>query len=225
MTAQNKLTKNRSSLAYPVLYKSKKVSLIDVLDRILDKGAVVDGELTIRIADIDLIFVGLRLLVTSVSRAEKLRKGNGIQRPGAEVAPQRVERLSQGTRGNSAAQRKGNIGTGTFKPTKEDLEYLQELEREIQKAERNIPKIIDAGNPKKAERGIAKLVLTLVEFIRKVLEKESMRRIDAGNLSDIEIQKLGLTLKALEKKIEELKAVFGIKEKLNLELGPLGNLM
>ena len=52
-----------------------------------------------------------------------------------------------------------------------------------------------------------------------------MRRIDAGNLSDIEIQKLGLTLKALEKKIEELKAVFGIKEKLNLELGPLGSLM
>lgn len=193
MTVQNKLTKNRNSLAYPVLYKSKKVSLVDVLDRVLDKGAVVDGELTIRIADIDLIFIGLRLLVTSVSRAEKLRGGNGIN--------------------------------NRSKPTKEDLQYIQELEKEIIKAEINIPKIIDAGNPKKAERGIAKLVLTLVEFIRKILEKESMRRIDAGNLSDIEIQKLGLTLKALEKKIEELKAVFGIKEKLNLELGPLGNLM
>lgn len=192
MTNQSKPKRN-GLITYPVLYKRRKVSLVDVLDRVLDKGAVVDGELTIRIADIDLIFIGLRLLVTSVSRAEKLRKSNGIQK--------------------------------MSKPTKEDLEYLQELEREIQKAEINIPKIIDAGNPKKAERGIAKLVLTLVEFIRKVLEKESMRRIDAGNLSDIEIQKLGLTLKALEKKIEELKAVFGIKEKLNLELGPLGNLM
>lgn len=193
MTARSKLIKNSNSIAYPALYKSKKVSLVDVLDRILDKGAVVDGEAVIRIADIDLVFIGLRLLVTSISRAEKLREGNGIQKK--------------------------------LKPTKEDLEYLQELEREIQKAEKNIPRIIDAGNPKKAERGIAKLVLTLVEFIRKILEKESMRRIDTGNLSDVEIQKLGLTLKALEKKIEELKAVFGIKEKLNLELGPLGNLM
>lgn len=193
MIDRNKLIKNRSSIVYPRLHKNKKVSLVDVLDRILDKGAVVDGEAVIRIADIDLVFIGLRLLVTSVSRAEKLKRGNGIQKES--------------------------------KPTKEDLEYLRELEKEIVKAERNIPKIIDAGNPKKAERGIAKLVLTLVEFIRQILEKESIRRIDAGNLSDIEIQKLGLTLKALEKKIEELKAVFGIKEKLNLELGPLGNLM
>lgn len=192
MINQSKQNKN-GLVAYPDLYKRKAVTLVDVLDRILDKGAVVDGELAIRIADIDLIFIGLRLLVTSISRVEKLRKGNGIQKK--------------------------------LKPTKEDLEYLQELEREIQKAERDIPRIIDAGSPKKAERGIAKLVLTLVEFIRKILEKEAMRRIEIGNLSDTEIQKLGLTLKALEKKIEELKAVFGIKEKLNLELGPLGNLM
>ena len=190
----NQSKQNKSGLVtYPDLYKRKAVTLIDVLDRVLDKGVVVDGELVIRIADIDLIFIGLRLLVTSISRVEKLRGGNGI--------------------------------SNRSKPTKEDLQYLQELEKEIIKAERNIPKIIDAGNPKRAERGIAKLVLTLVEFIRKILEKEAMRRIEIGNLSDTEIQKLGLTLKALEKKIEEIKAIFGIKERLNLELGPLGNLM
>ncbi len=190
----NQSKQNKSGLVtYPDLYKRKAVTLVDVLDRVLDKGVVVDGELAIRIADIDLIFIGLRLLVTSISRVEKLRGGNGI--------------------------------SNRSKPTKEDLQYLQELEKEIIKAERNIPKIIDAGNPKRAERGIAKLVLTLVEFIRKILEKEAMRRIEIGNLSDTEIQKLGLTLKALEKKIEEMKAIFGIKERLNLELGPLGNLM
>ena len=190
----NQSKQNKNSLAtYPDLYKRKAVTLVDVLDRILDKGVVVDGELAIRVADIDLIFIGLRLLVTSISRVEKLRGGNGI--------------------------------SNRAKPTKEDLQYLQELEKEIIRAERNIPKIIDAGSPKKAGRGIAKLVLTLVEFIRKILEKEAMRRIEIGNLSDTEVQKLGLTLKALEKKIEEIKAIFGIKEKLNLELGPLGNLM
>lgn len=192
MINQSKQNKN-GLITYPDLYKRKAVTLVDVLDRVLDKGVVVDGELVIRIADIDLIFIGLRLLVTSISRVEKLRGGNGID--------------------------------NKSKPTKEDLQYLQELEEEIIKAERNIPKIIDAGSPKKAERGIAKLVLTLVEFIRKILEKEAMRRIEIGNLSDTEIQKLGLTLKALEKKIEEIKAIFGIKERLNLELGPLGNLM
>ena len=192
MINKRKLNKNGLT-AHPALYKRKAVSLADVLDRILEKGAVVDGELTIRIADIDLIFIGLRLLITSVSRAEKLKKGNGSD--------------------------------NESRPTKEDLRHIQELEKEIVKAERNIPRIIDAGNPKKAGRGIAKLVLTLVEFIRIILEKEAVRRIDKGNLTEIEIQKLGMTLKALEKKIEELKAVFGIKEKLNLELGPLGNLM
>src|SRR3989344_8336866 len=113
MIDRNKLIKSRNSIAYPQLYKNKKVSLVDVLDRVLDKGAVVDGEAVIRIADIDLVFIGLRLLVTSVSRAEKLRRGSGIHKK--------------------------------LKPTKEDIEYLQELEREIQKAEKNIPKIIDAG--------------------------------------------------------------------------------
>ncbi|MEK9132287.1 MAG: gas vesicle protein, partial [Patescibacteria group bacterium] len=55
------------------LYKSKKVTLLDALDRVIDKGAYVDGELVLRVADIDLVFIGLRLIVTSVSNAERLR--------------------------------------------------------------------------------------------------------------------------------------------------------
>ncbi len=169
----------------------ERVTLIDALDKVLEKGAVLDGELAIRVADVDLIFIGLKLLITSISRSEELRKGHGIQ-----------------------------------DMSEEDREYTQALENEIKKAERNIPKIIEASDPEKAEKGIAQLVLTLVKLIKDLMFRETKRRIQKGNLSEVEIQKLGLTFKALDKKIDEMKAIFGLEdEELNLDLGPLGNLM
>lgn len=186
----------RRSPARPVtherLYKSKKVTLLDALDRVIDKGAYVDGEIVLRVADIDLVFIGLRLIVTSVSNAERLR---------------------------------GEARMGTpARPSAEDLVCIRKLEEQIRDIEESIPKIIDAGNPEKAEQGIAKLVLTLVKLISQLLEREAVRRVDTGTLSETEIQKLGLTFKVLEKKIQEMKTVFGIKDELNLALGPLGNL-
>ena len=81
-------------------------------------------------------------------------------------------------------------------------------------------------DPKNAEKGLAKLVLTLVELIRKLLEKQAMRRIDGGSLSDSEIENVGEALMKLEIKMGELKDIFGLKdEDLNLNLGPLGDLM
>lgn len=73
---------------------------------------------------------------------------------------------------------------------------------------------------------MAKLVLTLVELIRKLLEKQAMRRVEGGSLSDEEIEKVGETLMKLENKMQELKQIFGLKdEELNINLGPLGDLM
>jgi len=96
---------------------------------------------------------------------------------------------------------------------------------EIEKVQDVLPKRIDA-NPKNVEKGLAKLVLTLVELIRKLLEKQAMRRIEGGSLSEEEIEQMGETLLKLENKMQELKGVFGLKdEELNLNLGPLGDLM
>lgn len=185
-TLKNIATLERSSI-------EERVTLIDALDKVLEKGAVLDGELAIRVADVDLIFIGLKLLITSVSRAEALRKGGDFCR---------------------------EIMSG------EDEEYIKNLEREIERAERNLPKIIEASDPEKVEKGIAQLVLTLVKLIKDLMYREAKRRVMRGNLSEVEIQKLGLTFKVLDKKIEEMKAIFGLKnEELNLDLGPLGNLM
>ena len=80
--------------------------------------------------------------------------------------------------------------------------------------------------PDNADSGLAKLVLTLVELIRKLVEKQAMRRVDGGSLTDAEIERLGETLMKLEMKMEELKKHFNLTDRdLNINLGPLGDLM
>lgn len=84
---------------------------------------------------------------------------------------------------------------------------------------------IDA-DPSNVEQGLAKLVLTIIELIRQLLEKQAIRRMDSGTLTDAQIERMGETFLKLEQKMEELKTVFGLEaEDLNLNLGPLGDLM
>ncbi|MBU0701643.1 gas vesicle protein K [bacterium] len=81
-------------------------------------------------------------------------------------------------------------------------------------------------DPENVEKGLAKLVLTIIELIRKLMEKQAIKRVEGGSLSDEEIERVGETLMKLEEKMKELKEIFGLKdEDLNLNLGPLGDLM
>jgi hypothetical protein len=76
------------------------------------------------------------------------------------------------------------------------------------------------------EQGLAKLVLTLIEFIRRLLEKQAVRRMEGGDLSPEQVEELGLALMRLEAKLQELKTQFGLAdEDLNLDLGPIGRLI
>ena len=76
------------------------------------------------------------------------------------------------------------------------------------------------------EQGLAKLVLTLIEFIRRLLEKQAVRRMEGGDLSPEQIEELGLALMRLEAKLQELKTQFVLEaEDLNLDLGPIGRLI
>ncbi len=76
------------------------------------------------------------------------------------------------------------------------------------------------------EQGLAKLVLTLIEFIRRLLEKQAVRRMEGGDLSPEQIEELGLALMRLEAKLQELKTQFELTdEDLNLDLGPIGRLI
>lgn len=82
---------------------------------------------------------------------------------------------------------------------------------------------VDSG---KVEQGLAKLVLTLVELIRRLMEKQALRRIENDSLTEEQIEELGSTFMKLEEKMQELKEAFDLEdEDLNLNLGPLGDLM
>jgi hypothetical protein len=82
------------------------------------------------------------------------------------------------------------------------------------------------ADPERVERGLAQLVLTLVELLRQLMERQALRRIEAGTLTDEEIERMGQTFMKLEERMDELKATFGLEdEDLNLNLGPLGDLL
>ncbi len=100
-----------------------------------------------------------------------------------------------------------------------------EIIEELEKIKPGIQGRINA-TPDNVDSGLAKLVLTLIELIRKLMEKQAMRRIEGGSLTDDQIENLGETLMKLENKMEELKKIFNLTDKdLNLNLGPLGDLL
>jgi len=69
-------------------------------------------------------------------------------------------------------------------------------------------------------------VLTIVELLRELMERQALRRIDAGGLSDQQVERLGTTFMELDKRMEQLRAEFGLNpEDLNIDLGPLGRLL
>lgn len=76
------------------------------------------------------------------------------------------------------------------------------------------------------EQGLAKLVLTIIELLRQLMERQAMRRVENDSLTDEQLEELGLTLMRLDEKMLELKIIFGLeKEDLNIDLGPLGKLL
>ena len=80
-------------------------------------------------------------------------------------------------------------------------------------------------DPDQVKNGLGALVLTVVKLLHELLERQALRRIDAGSLSDAQIEKLGLTLMQQADEIDRLRKEFGLEESdLNLDLGPLGKL-
>ena len=147
----------------------KNASLVDALGTVIDKGAVVQGDIVVRIADLDLLAISLKIILVSMSRLQ----------------------TQQGRRTD-----KVNINEMG------DEVYLKKMENQIEKAQAHINQMINAGTAKEAESGLAQLVLTLIKLITDLVEKEAMRRVEGGQLTQTEMQKLGLNLQAIETKID-----------------------
>ena len=88
-----------------------------------------------------------------------------------------------------------------------------------------IPERINC-TPDNVEQGLAKLVLSLIELLRQLLERQAIRRMEGGSITDQQVEEMGEALMKLEAKIHELAANFGLTAAdLNLDLGPLGQLL
>jgi Gas vesicle protein K. len=95
---------------------------------------------------------------------------------------------------------------------------------ELRHVAQALPERINA-DPEQVENGLARLVLTLIELLRNVLEHQAVRRMEGGTLSEDEVERLGLALLKLNERMQELKATFNLTdEDLNIDLGPLGRL-
>jgi Gas vesicle protein K len=108
------------------------------------------------------------------------------------------------------------------------LEALGDLELfagDLDEIRDAFPRRIDA-DPERVERGLAQLVLTLIELLRQLLERQALRRFEQGTLTDEEVERLGETFLRLAERMDELKAQFELEDAdLNLDLGPLGRLL
>jgi hypothetical protein len=107
-----------------------------------------------------------------------------------------------------------------------EAEDLESLRQELQ---RGFPERRPGrwnADPEEAQRALARLVLTLVEFLRKLMERQAIRRMEHGTLTPKEVEAVGLALLRLEETIAEMGERFGLTpEDLQLDLGPLGRLM
>ena len=106
-----------------------------------------------------------------------------------------------------------------------EVAELDELRRELERAAGGSPLRWNA-DPDEVQRSVAQLVLTLVEFIRRLLERQAIRRMETGTLTDQQTEDIGRALMKLEETVRDLAARFGIPiDDLNRELGPAGKLL
>src|ERR671939_851828 len=92
--------------------------------------------------------------------------------------------------------------------TDEDLEILA---RDLDRVGAAFPRRVNADQ-EKVEKGLVQLVLTLVELLRQLMERQAVRRVEGGGLTDEQIERLGQTLLALEQRMDELKEEFGLRD-------------
>ena len=116
----------------------------------------------------------------------------------------------------------GGVGPDADRDVAREVERLSAELREVAPA---LPARLDAS-PDDVAAGVSQLVLTLVEFVRQVLEHQAVRRMEGGSLTEDEMERLGLALMRLEERLDDVREVFGLeKEDLNIDLGPLGRLL
>jgi hypothetical protein len=190
--------------------RTRHVSLCEALDRVLDTGVVALGDVTLSVADVDLIYLGLQLVVTSIESGRELAPATA----GPQLGPD-----SRG--GPRLMPREERPAIPVVKrPPRSPASGAAAEETKL------IADAVARADSKREKNGLGQLVLTLMKLLHELLKRQALRRIAGGALSPAQIERLGVTLMNQAREIERLRKDFGLPEEdLNLDLGPLGKLL
>jgi hypothetical protein len=205
-------------------------SLVELVNRVLDRGVVLQGEVTISVAGVDLVYLGLNALLTSVSTARRTleRPVGGTlagqqplrSLPAPSSPPPESEPSPTGTAGAAEPPPPPPPPPASFADAAGDA-----LATKLVEVADAMPSRVEV-DPEGVQQDLGRLVLTIVELLRQVVEHQAMRRMEDDDLSEEQVERMGLALLRLEEKMQEIKAVFGLAdEELNIDLGPLGKLL
>jgi Gas vesicle protein K/Gas vesicle protein len=197
------------------IFGEERLELSDLLSHVLDKGVVLKGEVMLAVADIDLVRLDLGLLLTAVETV--LGRGGGL------AGPERAGLLgATGLREGPVIARSGSTMESQVVQTLDAPKNAAITP--LRTVAEDLPPRLNT-DPDKVENGLAKLVLTLIEVLRKVLEHQAVRRMEGGHLSDEEVERLGIALLRLNDRMQDMKGIFGLTDDdLQIDLGPLGRL-
>lgn len=188
-------------------------SLVDAVDNLLNKGVLLNGELNLSLANVDLVYARVSLLLCAAdfmlpggetqvhTRLHGQREARGDGSPSRSPAPSPALTPAPGRVHHAT-------GSASMFPAPPSVD------RDSQAAS------------SEAQRSVIRLVLTLVEFVRQLLERQAIRRMEGGTLTAAETEDVGRALMLLEDVLRELGDRFGLQPgDLNLDLGPLGRLV
>src|SRR4029077_963586 len=154
----------------------------------------------------------------SAPRLKVSRRGPERSAPRSKSAP-RTKKAKSAPRRSKVIATRGGL-------TIKEVSKLDDLRRELERSAGGSSPLRWNADPDDVQRSVAQLVLTLVEFIRRVLERQAIRRMEAHTITDEQTEEIGRALMKLEETVVEIGAKFGVlPEDLNLDLGPVGKLM
>lgn len=209
----------------------QRATLLDLLDRVLGKGVVAYGDIVLSIADLDLVYLNLRAVLSSIGTLEETANGRAPLLP-----PSYGSALEPAEEGERRETRKFLEGVETLRDTASQLLPPDPTPASPEGSKAEAGGLASSSqshkggklklDPQKTAQGLAKLAMTLINLLRKLMERQAIRRMEAGTVSPEQLERAGQAFQQLDDQIKELCKQFGLKEEdLNLDLGPLGKLV
>lgn len=204
-------------------------SLVELVNRVLDRGVVVAGDVTISVAGVDLVYLGLNALLTSVStmRRSMQRQPSRLAGPRPILGELRATGYDLGAASEARAATSEEPGRteGAAAPVDVTRPVADALAAELTEVAAGLPERLDI-DPDAVQRDLARLVLVIVELLRRVVEHQAIQRMGDDDLSEAQVERMGVALERLEAKLAEIKSAFGVADAdLNIDLGQLGKLL